>query len=245
MRECKSRASLFVVIALVAGAASAAAEAPRLDLVWVDPTDLAGGTFPALAAESRALLATTGAQVTWTAAPYGAVVGPESLVVIAVPTYATEANRDRHVMGSTRATADGPLAIWIFPDQVAWALGLDLSLRRGWGERAEMEFARAAGQEEQDLERLGREMDGEAFAPDLSCARVHFVDPEAKSRRALRTGRQGRPGGPIAGRGRWPSIKSSNSTALGRRAMRGGALRIRRATAECASVEGAAGCERS
>jgi len=143
MWECKSRASLVVVVALVAGAASAAAEAPRLDLVWVDPTSIAGGTFPALAAESRALLATTGAEVTWTAAPYGAVVGSESLVVIAVPTYATEANRDRHVMGSTRATADGPLAVWIFPDQVAWALGLDLSLRHGWGERAEMEFARA------------------------------------------------------------------------------------------------------
>jgi hypothetical protein len=143
MWECKSRASLVVVVALVAGAASAAAEAPRLDLVWVDPTSIAGGTFPALAAESRALLAKTGAEVTWTAAPYGAVVGPESLVVIAVPTYSTEANRDRHVMGSTRATADGPLAVWIFPDQVAWALGLDLSLRHGWGERAEMEFARA------------------------------------------------------------------------------------------------------
>ncbi len=143
MWECKSRASLVVVVALVAGAASAAAEAPRLDLVWVDPTSIAGGTFPALAAESRALLATTGAEVTWTSAPYGAVVGPESLVVIAVPTYSTEANRDRHVMGATRATADGPLAVWIFPDQVAWALGLDLSLRHGWGERAEMEFARA------------------------------------------------------------------------------------------------------
>jgi len=143
MWECKSRASLVVVVALVAGAASAAAEAPRLDLVWVDPTGLAEGTFPALAAESRALLATTGARVTWTAAPWGAVVGPESLVVIAVPTYATETARDRHVMGSTRATAEGPLAVWIFPDQVAWALGLDLTMRHGWGERAEMEFARA------------------------------------------------------------------------------------------------------
>jgi hypothetical protein len=143
MCECKSRASLFVIVALVTGAASAAAEAPRLNLVWVDPTDMAGGTFPAVAAESRALLATTGAEVTWTAAPHGAVVGPESLVVIAVPTYSTEVTRDRHVMGSTRAAADGPLAVWVFPDQVAWALGLDLSMRHGWGERAELDFARA------------------------------------------------------------------------------------------------------
>jgi hypothetical protein len=142
MCECKSRASLFVIVALVTGAASAAAEAPHLNLVWVDPTDMAGGTFPAVAAESRALLATTGAEVTWTAAPHGAVVGPESLVVIAVPTYSTE-TRERHVMGSTRTAADGPLAVWIFPDQVAWALGLDLSMRHGWGERADLEFSRA------------------------------------------------------------------------------------------------------
>jgi hypothetical protein len=143
MSQCKSRASLFIMIALVAGAASATAEAPRLDLVWVDPTDIASRTFPAVAAESRALLAATGAEVTWTAAPCGAVVGPESLVVIAVPTYSRGPNRERHVMGATRTAADGALAVWVFPDQVAWALGLDLGMRHGWGERAEMDFARA------------------------------------------------------------------------------------------------------
>jgi hypothetical protein len=143
MWECKSRASLFVVIAIAAGAASAAAEAPHVNLVWVDPTELAKGTFPAVAAESHALLAATGADVTWTAAPRDAVVGPESLVVIAVPTYSRGRTPERHVMGATRAAGDGALAVWIFPDQVAWALGLDLSLRHGWGERAEMNFARA------------------------------------------------------------------------------------------------------
>jgi hypothetical protein len=66
-------------------------------------------------------------------APRGAVVGPESLVVIAVPTYSTGANRERHVMGSTRMVADAALAVWVFPDQVAWALGL------GPGEAAVLE----------------------------------------------------------------------------------------------------------
>jgi hypothetical protein len=51
--------------------------------------------------------------------------------------------------------------------------------------------AGAAGEEEQNLERLGREMDGQALAPELSRSRVHFVDPEAESRRALGIGRHG------------------------------------------------------
>jgi hypothetical protein len=143
MWECKSRAHASVIIALLASAARVSAEPPRLDLVWVDPTGIAAGTFDAVAAESRALLAPTGADVTWTAAPRGAVVGPESLVVIAVPTYPTGTNRDRHVMGSTRMVADGALAVWVFPDQVAWALGLDLDMRRSWDKHVEMNFARA------------------------------------------------------------------------------------------------------
>jgi hypothetical protein len=151
MWECKSRAQVFVIIALLAGAARASAEPPRLDLVWVDPTDIATGTFATVAAESRALLEATGADVTWTSAPRGAVVGPESLVVIAVPTYPRSLNREQHVMGSTRMVADGALAVWVFPDQVAWALGLDMEMRRSWGKRSEAMFAlalaRVAGHE--------------------------------------------------------------------------------------------------
>jgi hypothetical protein len=143
MPECKSRAHVAVMFAFLTGAANvagAATEPPRLDLVWIDPTDIATGTFATVAAESRALLAATGAEVTWTAAPRGAVVGPESLVVIAIPTYPRSLGRERHVMGSTRMVADGALAVWVFPDQVAWALGLDLEMRRSWGMRAEKSF---------------------------------------------------------------------------------------------------------
>jgi hypothetical protein len=144
MCECKSRANLVVVlVALLAIAASASAEPPRLDLVWVDPTDMVAGTFSSVAAEARMLLAPTGADVTWTDAPRGAVVGPESLVVIAVPTYPTSLGRERHVMGSTKTVTEGGRAVWVFPDQVAWALGLDLKVRHSWGKRAEINFGRA------------------------------------------------------------------------------------------------------
>lgn len=144
MSGCKTRAHVAVMFAFLVGAASAAsAERPRLDLVWIDPTDIATGTFATVAAESRALLSATGADVTWTAAPRGAVVGPESIVVIAVPTYPQTLNRERHVMGATRMVADGALAVWVFPDQVAWALGLDLDMRRSWGERAQRSFGLA------------------------------------------------------------------------------------------------------
>jgi hypothetical protein len=144
MSGCKTRAHVAVMFTFLVGATSAAgAERPRLDLVWSDPTDIAVGTFATVAAESRKLLSVTGADVTWTAAPRGAVVGPESIVVIAVPTYPQTLNRERHVMGATRMVADGALAVWVFPDQVAWALGLDLGMRRSWGERTERSFGLA------------------------------------------------------------------------------------------------------
>src|SRR5689334_4603831 len=49
MWECKSRAHALVITALLASAARASAEPPRLDLVWVDPTGIATGTFEAVA----------------------------------------------------------------------------------------------------------------------------------------------------------------------------------------------------
>jgi hypothetical protein len=144
MWKCKTRASVLVVAALLAGASDAAAEPPRLDLVWVDPTGIVGGTYPVMSDESRTALSAIGADVRWTnAPPQGAVVGPESLVVIAVPTYKNTNGSQNHVMGSTRVVADGALAVWVFPDQVAWALGLDLGMRPSWGKRTEGHFARA------------------------------------------------------------------------------------------------------
>lgn len=144
MWECKSRASVVVVAALFTAAARADADAPRLELVWADPLGMAAGAYPALAAESRAVLASIGADVAWREAPSEAVVGPGSLVVIAVPTYPSGQGRERHVMGATRTVADGAaLAVWVFPDQVAWALGLDLGRRPSWSAPAEANFARA------------------------------------------------------------------------------------------------------
>jgi hypothetical protein len=145
MWDCKTRASVFVTAALLFTALHARAEPPRLDLVWVDPTGIATGTYPVLSAASRAALASIGAEVAWTAAPHGAVVGPESLVVIALPTHQNGRGRERHVMGATRIVADGALAVWVFPDQVAWALGLDLDRRAIWGKRSEAHFGRALG----------------------------------------------------------------------------------------------------
>jgi hypothetical protein len=144
MWECKTRASVLVMFALLAGVSSAGAQPPRLDLVWVDPTGIVGGTYSAVSAESSQALAAIGADVRWTAAaPRGAVVGPESLVVIAVPTYKNTNGSQNHVMGSTRVVAEGALAVWVFPDQVAWALGLDFALRPSWNKRDEAHFARA------------------------------------------------------------------------------------------------------
>jgi hypothetical protein len=131
-----------MVAAVVICAATAGAEPTRLDLVWVDPTAMAGGTYDTMASESRAALASLGADVTWRAAAPGDVLGPESLAVIAIPSQVSS-SPERHVMGATHAVRDGALAVWVFPDQVAWALGLDLQMRSSWGKVAERNFARA------------------------------------------------------------------------------------------------------
>ena len=132
-----------VAVLVVLGTRAAAAEPPRLDLVWVDPTGVAHGTYDAMAAESRGVLAALGADVAWREGSTGVAIGPESLAVIAIRTYAKATSPDRHVMGATRRGEDGNLAVWVFPDQVAWALGLDIEMRGSWGMRAEAMFARA------------------------------------------------------------------------------------------------------
>jgi hypothetical protein len=143
MQGSTSRAGVIVIAAFISVAAEAApAPLAHLDLVWVDPAGVARGTFAAVSAESRAVLRSLDAEVEWTQADHGVVVGPESMVVIALPSFTQGTNRARHVMGATRAVAEGGLAVWVFPDQVAWALGLDLDARPSWTTADEVAFAR-------------------------------------------------------------------------------------------------------
>jgi hypothetical protein len=136
----------YVAAAAVVLCASVAvgAEPPRLDIVWVDPTAMARGSFAGVASESHAVLAAIGADVTWREGGPDTVLGPEALAVIAIPSAPPSSGRGgRHIMGATRTVADGAVAVWVFPDQVAWALGLDLGMRRSWGRIAERNFSRA------------------------------------------------------------------------------------------------------
>jgi hypothetical protein len=142
MWPCKSRADVVMMAAVLICAGSAGAEPTRLDLVWVDPTAMTGGAYDAMASESRAALASLGADVTWREAAPGEVLGPESLAVIAIPSHVSS-SPERHVMGETHAVRAVAHAVWVFPDQVAWALGLDLRMRSSWGKLTERNFARA------------------------------------------------------------------------------------------------------
>jgi hypothetical protein len=137
------RAWAAVIVLLGTARRALPADAPRLDLVWVDPTGAASGTFGAMAAESRVVLAALGADVAWREGPTGVVLGPGSIAVIAIPTRLKPTSADRHVMGATRRGEDGNLAVWVFPDQVAWALGFDLARRGLWAAPTEASFARA------------------------------------------------------------------------------------------------------
>jgi len=121
-----------VLVASVAVPAAAGERPPKLDLVWVDPVRLAPGTFGTVKAESSLVLGGFGADVSWTQALDGAVLGPESMAVIVVPTHHSAGSEARHVMGATRPDTSLPPAIWVYPDEVAWALGFDARARDSW-----------------------------------------------------------------------------------------------------------------
>ncbi|PYQ53435.1 MAG: hypothetical protein DMF78_09015, partial [Acidobacteria bacterium] len=132
-----------VLVAAVAAPAAAGERAPKLDLVWVDPTRMAPGAFSTVKAESSFLLGGLGADVTWTQALDGAVLGPESMAVIVVPTHHFAGGEPRHVMGATRPDTSLPPAVWVYPDEVAWALGFDPRARVSWGSGQRIAFALA------------------------------------------------------------------------------------------------------
>ena len=134
MGRPEAGAYVAVLVALAAapcGAGDRGEVAPKLGLVWVDPVRLAPGSFGVLKAESTGLLASLGADVSWSEALDGEVLGPESMAVIAVPTHHFDGERP-HVMGATRPDTSLPAAVWVYPDEIAWALGFDVRARSSW-----------------------------------------------------------------------------------------------------------------
>src|SRR5438067_2137294 len=86
-------------VAALAAPAAAAEHAPTLDLVWIDPARMAPGAYGVVRAESSCVLEGLGAKVSWAEALDGAVLGPESMAVIAVPTHRSADGEARHIMG--------------------------------------------------------------------------------------------------------------------------------------------------
>jgi hypothetical protein len=144
----RSDTGVYVAVLAVTLAAPAVARERTLplDLVWLDPVRLAPGAYGAVKAESTVVLEALGAKVSWTEASDGAVLGSESMAVIAVPTHAFLNGDARHVMGATRRDVVSlPPAVWVYPDQVAWALALDVRARASWStaQRAALALALA------------------------------------------------------------------------------------------------------
>jgi hypothetical protein len=136
-------AAWVAALAAVATPAAAGEPRPKLGLVWVDPVRLAPGAYGVMKAESSCVLAGLGAEVSWTQALDGAVLGPESMAVIAVPTHHSADGETRHVMGAARPHPSLPPAVWVYPDEIAWALGLDPRAHSSWGPGERAVFGRA------------------------------------------------------------------------------------------------------
>jgi hypothetical protein len=115
--------------------------APILHLNWIDVSGMPTGPLAAAIAEAQRLLEPAGIRVRARRERAGAHVRAGSMVVVF--------DRDRKgagsdtVWGAARAGVDN--AVWVYPQRVAGALGLDPAVPQAWSAGGDIRFRRLLG----------------------------------------------------------------------------------------------------
>ncbi len=114
---------------------------PELALTWVDVSGMPAGSLTAAIEEARRLLEPTGIRVAARQERAGVPITAGSVIVLYV--------RDRRSDGSKTlwgaAPADGDRAVWVYPERVASAVGLDPAVPHAWSAAADIRFRRLLG----------------------------------------------------------------------------------------------------
>lgn len=141
----------LALVALAAAAAQAVADGPapisgsRVTLRWVDVYgDVGTREFDAMSEDVIGLFREIGLDVAWTRSDPGEGFepkGPTEIPVIALRSPPAHLGRD-HILGLVVRERVSPSPIWIFTDDIRWALGHDKDTPTD-GERGEI--ARAVG----------------------------------------------------------------------------------------------------
>jgi hypothetical protein len=156
-----ARASIGLIVLIVASAASVggvcfadpggvkrsraeASARPHLRLVWVDPGRQALLAFEGMATESHRLLQRMGVEAVWTRGQAGGPL-PDALPVVLMRSSGRWSARDRHVMGAAPRSEGPAPAVWVYFQEVAWALGLDATPIGSWTAENRRSFELALG----------------------------------------------------------------------------------------------------
>jgi hypothetical protein len=114
---------------------------PKLHLSWVDVSGMPAGPLAAAISEAQRLLEPAGIRVRARREGAGAQVRAGSMVVVFA--------LDREGVGSDglwgAAPAGADNAVWVYPQRVASALGLDPAMPHAWPAGADLRFRRLLG----------------------------------------------------------------------------------------------------
>jgi hypothetical protein len=135
------RPSCATSIAAMTTTAACAGGDPKLHLSWVDVSGMPAGLLAAAIAEAQRLLEPAGIRVRARNERAGTPVQACSIVVVFA--------RDRKGDGSDRlwgaAPAGADNAVWVYPQRVASALGLDPAVPHAWSAGGDLSVRRLLG----------------------------------------------------------------------------------------------------
>jgi hypothetical protein len=108
------------------------AEAPRLEIVFIDVEGTLPAAFAGLTREAGRILGNAGVDTRWRRGRPGTIVAGEQLTVVLMTTVGSQARIAPHVLGATLANAPDSRAAWLYLPHVAAALGLDPAHPGAW-----------------------------------------------------------------------------------------------------------------
>jgi len=136
-----TRATFALAFVLIGLTTSSVYAEPLLHLSWVDVSGMPAGPLAAAIAEAERLLEPSGIRVTARPLPAGVQVPAGSMTVLF--------GRDREGAGDDTLWGAAPAgcdeAVWVYPQRIASALGLDPAVPHAWPAARDIRFRRLLG----------------------------------------------------------------------------------------------------
>jgi hypothetical protein len=110
---------------LVAAALLTASLAGSVDLVWIDPAEMAPFSYETARDEATESLREAGVAARWRRGAPSQVLRPEEVAVVLLPGDSPQSQKHRRILGAAKKGEDAVAAVWIYVSAVKWTLGLE------------------------------------------------------------------------------------------------------------------------